>query len=385
MKELQRHRRIFKILTPFVQSFMKWKFNYEYDDLSEIEGPYLLLANHNMELDPLAVAVASGQHVYFVASEHIMRKGIGTKLLMRYVRPIIHLKGRQGMKTVKEMMKTLKAGQNVCIFPEGNRSFNGITCEMEPSIAKVAKRSGAKLVTFRLEGGYLSQPRWSTTLRRGKLKGRLIQVYTPEKMAEMTDQQMNESICRDLYEDAYETQKKERVAYEGKNLALGMESTVFMCPECKRMGTLGSEDDRFYCRECGFDAVYDVYGDLTEKKGKKYTVTELDRMQQENLGKYLAEYDSEEAIFTDAVKVYEIDKKHIVTNVRDGRLAAYTDRMECCGETFSYKEIEGLSIYSRNSMIIHIKGQSGHLEIKSDLSFNALKYLYLYNIKEKEN
>ena len=384
MTEFNRHKRVFGILRPFVTLFMKYKFNYRYDDLSEVEGPYLLLANHNLELDPLAVGAAVKDHIYFVASEHIMRKGIGTKLLMRYVHPIIHLKGRQGMKTVKEMMKTLKAGQNVCIFPEGNRSFNGVTCDMQASIAKVAKRSGAKLVTYRIEGGYLSQPRWSTTLRRGKLNGRLIHVYDQEELAGLTDAQLNEAICKDLYEDAYATQKREKIAFRGKNLAVGMESTIFMCPDCHKIGTMSSENDRFYCRECGFDAIYDVYGELTDQKGNKYTLTQLDKMQHEKLAQYVQGVSEKEPIFSDAVKCYQIDKNHAVTGVTEGKLAAYHDGLECCGQKIPYENVEGVSIYSRNAMILHVKGESGHMELKSDLSFNALKYLYLYNMKEKE-
>ena len=50
MDELRRHRMVFKVLMPFIHIFTKLKFNYEYDRLKEIEGPFLLLANHNMEL-----------------------------------------------------------------------------------------------------------------------------------------------------------------------------------------------------------------------------------------------------------------------------------------------------------------------------------------------
>ena len=140
MDELRRHQMVFKVLMPFIHILTKAKFNYEYDSLKEIEGPYLLLANHNMELDPVLVGEAVGKQIYFVASEHLMRKGFVTKLLMHFVKPIIHMKGRQGAKTVKQMLRTLQEGHKVCIFPEGNRSFNGVTMDMEASIAKVAKR-----------------------------------------------------------------------------------------------------------------------------------------------------------------------------------------------------------------------------------------------------
>lgn len=383
MSELQRHRMTFKLLAPVISVFAKLKFNYEYDDLGKIEGPYLLLANHNLELDPALVGVAVGKQLYFVASEHILRKGLGTWFLMTFFKPIIHMKGKQGMQTVKQMLKTLKEGSSVCLFPEGNRSFNGLTGEILPSIGKVAQCSGVKLVTYRIEGGYLTQPRWSLTLRRGKLKGRLIHVYSVEELKKMTGKQISEAICRDLYEDAYETQKRERIAYKGKNLALGLESTIFVCPACGRISTLHSQGSHLFC-DCGFDAVYDVYGELTDQAENKYTVTELDRMQQEKLKQLLEAGEGVGSpLFTDKVTLCEIDGEHNLVGIREGKLTAYGDRLECCGQVFPYSEMQGMAIYSRNAMILHINGHKGHFEIKADQAFNALKYLYLYQTKEK--
>ena len=381
MDALKRHRLVFKIV-PVIKLFLKLRFNYKYDDLREIEGPYLLLANHNLELDPAFVGVAAGKHLYFVASEHILRKGFGTWLLMTFFKPIIHQKGKQGMNTIKEMLKTLKDGHSVCIFPEGNRSFNGLTGEILPSIGKVARRSGAKLITYRIEGGYLSQPRWSTTLRKGKMQGRLVKEYSVEELKAMTDEQINKAICADLYEDAYATQQKEKIAFKGKKLALGMESTIFTCPDCGSIGTLHSDDNHLYC-DCGFKAKYDVYGELTDMKGIKYTVIELDKMQCEALEERLSGCRGDELLFVDNVTVYEIASDHTLSGTYEDRLAAYADHLEIRGKKLAFNDVSGLAIVSRNFLIIHIKGEEGHLEVKSDISFSALKYLYLYNAKVK--
>lgn len=384
MNELQRHKMVFKILIPVISIFLKCRFNYRYEDISKVKGPYLLLANHNLELDPAFVGMAARNQLYFVASEHILRKGIGTWLLMTFFKPIIHKKGKQGMNTIKEMLKTLKEGHSVCIFPEGNRSFNGLTGEILPSIGKVARRSGAGLVTYRVEGGYFTQPRWSTTLRRGKMQGKLIKVYSPEELKEMTDAQVGEAICNDLYEDAYATQQKERVPFKGKNLALGMESTLFACPSCKMLGNLHSDKNHLFC-DCGFRMKYDVFGDLTDAQGAKYTITELDAMQRELLKEqfeaYIQKENAEDAFFTDQVTVYNIDGSHRQQGTLEGTLKAYGDRLELCGRKIPYEEITGAAIYSRNSMILHQKGIEGHVEIKSHMAFNALKYQYLLQMK----
>ena len=66
-----------------------------------------------------------GHLLYFVASEHLMQKGLPSRLLKLCFDPIVRRKGDTAVKTVKEMLATLKAGQNVAVFPEGSCSFNG--------------------------------------------------------------------------------------------------------------------------------------------------------------------------------------------------------------------------------------------------------------------
>lgn len=383
MNELQRHRLTYKVLVPIVRVYLRLQFNYRYEDIGKIEGPYLLVANHNLELDPALIGVAVGKQLYFVASEHLLRKGIATWALMRYFKPIIHKKGKQGAQTIKQMIRTLKEGHSVCIFPEGNRSFNGVTMEMLPAIGRMARISGAKLVTYRVEGGYLTQPRWSLSLRRGRMQGRLIREYSVEELKTMTDEQVNKAIREDLYEDAYATQERDPVAFRGKNLALGMEATLFTCPECGKSGTLHSDATHLFC-DCGFKAEYDVYGYLTDGNGRKYTITELDRMQRAALEAALESYEGEAPIFSDRVTCYDIDGNHETAGEQNGTIEAYADRLEICGRSVPYGKVQGMAIYSRNALIIHFEGKEGHVEIKSDKTFCALKYLYLYEAKGKQ-
>lgn len=382
MQELKRHKIVFSILLPIISVFTKWKFRYTYDSLKDVEGPYLLLPNHNLELDPMVVGVAAKKHLYFVASEHLSRKGFVTKLLNYFLKPIYHQKGRAGAHTVKEILKTLRSGTSVCLFPEGNRSFNGQSLAIPSATGKMAKRSGAKLVTYRFEGHYLTQPRWATTLRKGKLRGRLVHVYTPEELAAMTDQEVNDAIVRDLWEDAYETQATEMVPFKGKHLALGMESTVFACPACRQIGTLKTDDTSLTCT-CGFHADYDVYGYLTNRQGEKYTITQLDELQRKVITD-LVEKETDAPLFSDQILLQDIGDNHELLSETHGALIACRDKLIVCSKEIAFEDILGMSIYSRNVLVLHTLSNAKHYEIRSDLSFSALKYLYLYEIAKKD-
>lgn len=381
MSELTRHRVVFSVLRPFCELFVRWKFNFHFDSLKDVEGPYLLLPNHNLELDPILIGVAANKHLYFVASEHLQRKGIVTKLLNYFLKPITRQKGTSGANTVAKILRTLRGGVSVCIFPEGNRSFNGCTGEILPATGKMARRSGVKLVTYRIEGGYLTQPRWSTTLRRGKLRGRLVHVYSPEELSAMTDKQVNEAICRDLYENAYETQSREMIPFKGKHLALGMESAIFSCPRCKRIGQLQSDDHSLRC-SCGFRAAYDVNGYLTEDDGTKHTIVDLDVQQREHL-QQLLQISDEQPLFSDSVVLQSIGTDHNLEFTEEGPLCAYTDRLECCGHVIPFSDLQGMAIYSRNVLVMYTNAENRHYELRGSQAFSALKYLYWYEIKRK--
>lgn len=376
MEDSRRRAYAFRIAQSILRPFMHLRFRYRYDPIPETDGAYLLLANHNMEMDPILVGLAAKEPLVYVASEHISRKGFGTWFLNRYFKTILHSKGTVGISTVKNILRTLRGGESVCLFAEGERSFNGLSSPILPSTGKLARSSGVPLVTFRFEGGYLTQPRWSTTLRRGKLTGHVVHVYSPEELRGMSEKEVNAAITRDLAEDAYEAQEKERIAYRGRRLAYGLESTVYACPACQSIGFLRSEKKTLRC-SCGWCAVYDVYGMLTDEDGRSYTVTQLDRAQREALNAARSE---EDFSVSDEILLREIAEDHSLLSERAAVLSADAEGLTFDEAALPFSSLSGMAIYSRNTLVIY-DAQGRHLEIKSgDTGFNALKYLHLFRL-----
>ena len=77
---------------------------------------------------------------------------------------------------------------------EGEQTWNGRPGKVMPYTGKLVKGSGATLVTYLIEGAYLSAPRWALNTCRGKVIGRPAGVYGPEVLKEMSDEEVEALI-----------------------------------------------------------------------------------------------------------------------------------------------------------------------------------------------
>jgi len=377
-KDRKRHVRIYSFLWTLLHRPIKSFFRCDAQHVPEIDGSYLVLSNHNTDFDFLFVGTSFKKHMYFVISEHTMQHGFASKLLNYYLAPISRLKGATAASTAMNVIRTLRSGANVCIFAEGNRSFNGETCPILPSTGKLARSSGASLVTYRLEGGYLASPRWSYSLRRGKMRGSLVNIYSPEQLRSMTDDQVNDAIVRDLYENAYTKQDEWHAVYKGKRLAEGLEHILFLCPNCGRISSITSHKNKICC-ECGLEGTYDKYGYLNDTPYR--TVLDWDKWQQERLPEIIDSAESDDSIlFEDEdISLITVDSDHKPTTITAGKLSMSRNSLIINDHIFPLSEIEGggLGIYSHSATVFSHNGI--HYELKSEKRFCAVKYVRAYD------
>lgn len=237
---------------------MSRKFNFEHDSFepADIDGPVLVAINHACAYDPILLGVAfKNKQLTFIASEHLMRMKTWGPVLDRHFSLIPHQKGAKGSRTALVTIKRIKRGESVFLAVEGEQTWDGRSLPVMPYTGKLVKGCGATLVTYMLEGGYLSAPRWSMETRKGKVFGHPVNVYSPETLKEMTDEEVEAAIAKDLWFDTWEWQKSRpggpvKFRCKGGN-AVGLERAVFSCPECGAFGTLRSDRDDIRC-SCGF-------------------------------------------------------------------------------------------------------------------------------------
>lgn len=386
-----RHKRIWSFSRRVIGPFVLNKYACKCTVSKKLPEPFLLLANHSTDLDPGLIGMCSKQQMYFVASEHLYRLGFLSKILYWAFQPIAKIKGSSDALTVMKTIRYLRNGKNVSLFPDGNRSFNGRGSEMTDAIGKLVKTSGANLVTFKITGGFFTNPRWGYGLRKGKMTAGVVNVYTKEQLKEMSISQIREIIEKDTYESAYERQALENIRFKGKNKAVGMECALCVCPKCKTIDSIYTEGDSVFCKNCGKLTDYSDYGyfddsfqfktieqwdDWQENFYKDYIQNIKDGKLEEGLG-------TEKPIFTNSnVHLNTVTSDHQETDLGIGTIAIYLDKFTFSSEDKNIEipisQLPDISVYAKTGLVFS-DAAGTHYEVKTDQLINVRKYISVWN------
>ena len=367
-----RHRFFYAFFRPLVDLFLKLRFGYRHEMAKNLPEQYIVLSNHTTDFDPLFVGVSFKRQMYFVASEHIARWKHFYRFIQFGFAPITRRKGTVASSTVKEMMRHLKKGANVCLFAEGVRTWDGVTGPIHPSTAKMIQHAGCALVTHRLEGGYFVSPQWSVGKpRRGAVRGGIVHVYAKEQLAAMTVEEIHRAIETDLFEDAYARQEASPTPYRSKKAAERMESLLFVCPQCGQRDTFTSQGDTVCCRACNMSFTYDAYGFL--HNAPFYTVKELSDWQKEKVDEHVEANETYQTPFATLSMIVD----HVEQPLDSGALTMNTQEFVCGGTSFAMEDITDLAMHGRHALVFSVNKK--YYEILPDTNVNAIKFLLYYN------
>ena len=375
------HRAVWFVAQPFTKLLLK-KYDYKTTKAPKLDEPYLVVANHTTESDMLMVASAFRKHMYFVCGEHLFRTK-HAKAMQYFIDPIPAPRGGAMSGAVIEMLRRLKNGNNVMIFPEGSRSFNGETIEVSESIGMLIKRAKCALITYRTRGGYFIAPRWAYHFRKGHAEGAVVGVYTSEQLAEMSPAEITALINTDLKENAYETQAAHPYTYRAEGLAEGLENYLLLCPKCGSYDSMKTEGDRFTCTCCGLGGVYDEHGYLVGEELPFRQVNDWGRWIAERFDEQMAEKTAGELLFTETeTRLYEINKDHSTTDLDTGDVKIYKDKFVLGEREFAFEDITAMSLlyYGKSVLFTH---QRRYYGITGE-HFHAWKIERLYGIHNKE-
>lgn len=389
----KRRRRFWNACQASVRGWLKRKFHFDYDESfkpEDIDGPLLVAINHTCAYDPLFIGAAFRyKPLTFIASEHIVRSKWG-KLLDKYTWLIPHRKGAKGSRTALVALKRIKKGESIFLAVEGEQTWDGRPLPVMPFTGKLVRGSGATLVTYLIEGGYLSAPRWAFGTRRGRVHGHPAGIYSPEVLKEMSDEEVEQLIAKDLAFDVWEWQKSRPEGPQSyksrKGNADGLERMLFTCPECGALGTLRSDRDTIKC-DCGFSIKMADTG-FFEEPSPFETLCDWEEADRKRLKEVLEEMalkSGEYEIFSDDnINLNAIDDEHGDELVASGKLT-----LRCVDgdfvlsiedKSFRFSDISEMTMVLAGRIVFCDK--SGYYELKpvKKSRTNLFKYVVARNL-----
>ena len=365
MKKASIPKTVYSVARFFVKPYVRRKYQFTTEKLPSVGEPFILLSNHTTEDDMLFTALASRQPMSFVCGEHLLRNRLYGKLLRSLVNPIPLPKGGESFGAVREILKRLKAGENVCMFPEGKRSYHGETIPCAVATGKLVKKAGCALVTYRIRGGYFTYPRWARRHhRKGRVTGEVVGIYSSEQLSGLSAREITDIINRDTYENAYDTQRENRWLYTGENRAEGLEHILFLCPRCHGMDTIRTEGDAFRCTGCDLHGVYTDRGFLEGPELPFDNVLSWMRWMEPVFDDFVRGQEPGSLLFTEPeVLLYRQREDYKNEDIARAELRIYGDKMvlgnlESSAEfrEFRFEDISALSVLYGNIVLFTHRG-----------------------------
>jgi len=322
-------------------------------EVSQLNEPYLLLSNHVGRFDPFILYHHLAKAPHFISSDAILRdRVIGTIFKLLGALPI--KKGTRDSQIIREMAKVIQSGNALALFPEGARTWTGQTGYFDPSIVKLVRLLKVPVITTVIRGVYMSDPRWGNGMRKSAMHIEYKLAFRPEDVKALTDEQIYETIKRNLQHDDVAYQRDRLIRLDSEKRAEFIEFICFQCPSCQSFDGFDSKGNDFTCRNCSSTNHVDEFGFLTNQEGNALEIDNTrDWVNWQN--KNFARYIQREIKQNNSGKLFSSKKMHLefavgyekMQSLGEGMLHFYSDRIEVVGaektEVLPISEISALT------------------------------------------
>ena len=194
---------------------------------------------------------------------------------------------------VRQLLKTIKNGDVIVLYPEARYSLCGTTAVLPRSLGKLCKLFKVPVVTLICHGHHINSPFWNLHNRGvAPTEAEFRLLYTPEELAEKSADEINTAIVNAFQYDEYAWQKEKSIRVTYKKRAEGLEKVLYQCPACGTEYEMSSQGTKIFCKACG----------------KYWTLTETGEL----------EAGESETEFTHIPDWYEWERANVRREVRSG-------------------------------------------------------------------
>ena len=138
-----------------------------------IKGPAIIASNHVSFYDPPAIAAASAEEIHYLARQSLFKIHFLGKLIKKLnAHPLS--RSTSDIATFRLIVKLLKEGKKVILFPEGERSYDGKIGEIMPGVSLFVYLSKCTVIPTYIHGAFEI---WNRTRKWPKLFGKISVVF----------------------------------------------------------------------------------------------------------------------------------------------------------------------------------------------------------------
>lgn len=354
--------------------------------IKKLKGPYLVLANHTINHDPIILGFHFPKNLYYIATEQIFNLGFLSKLLVFAVNPIKKTKSVSDLGTIKMIKRVTNEGGSIGVYPEGNTTYTGETAQINIAIVKLIKMLKLPVVIINTKGLYLSFPRWSVYPKKGKTTSFVRSLYLPEKIIDYSETELYEIIKNDLYVNAYQDQENDQDLYRGKKIAHGLERLIFIDLLKNIPFVTYSENNKLKSTASDFELTYQENGKVLTTDNQEKTLIEVDKEVKLAYFDFYKNYTSNK-LYEESVVVTETfsNKKIKLGEARcflnkDSIVLYFKDR----DINLYYNDINSMAIQGKKQIIVYLNYQTYLIGLddyaspyKYILTYQFYKYLQI--------
>jgi 1-acyl-sn-glycerol-3-phosphate acyltransferase len=123
-----------------------------------VEGPVVLVCNHQSFMDPVLVTMALPRESCYMARESLWHnRFFGWLIESLNAFPV--KRNTADIGAIKESLRRLKHGMSLVVFPEGTRTPDGRIHPMLPGLAAIVRKAAVPIVPTLIDGMYQAWPK----------------------------------------------------------------------------------------------------------------------------------------------------------------------------------------------------------------------------------
>ncbi len=171
---------LYRLLRAIVRGVLRARWHLTVSGTERLSHPpYLLIANHSSEIDPVILSAALPLRPTYLAARDLDRFPVLFRII-RWFNPVFVRRGLADIGSIKACLARLAQGDVLVIFPEGRVVQDAGLGAFHPGAAFVALRAGVPVVPVAIIGAVRMWPLGARWPRPSRLHVRVGEPVIPE-------------------------------------------------------------------------------------------------------------------------------------------------------------------------------------------------------------